>query len=82
MAFEPTELTLVGNGHIGKFQYSLADGGGWNVRSELDNRTLTVCHCHDWHKVERMRTHLEVQLWRASLTVRDKDSGVLFPDLS
>jgi hypothetical protein len=67
MALESVELTLLGNnGHVGKFRYSLAEGRGWDVRAEFDDRLLTARHCSDWHRVERLQVWLQAELWQPS----------------
>jgi hypothetical protein len=32
----------------------LGEAGGWDVRFEMDDRVVSVTHCADWHRVERI----------------------------
>jgi hypothetical protein len=38
-----------------------SDDDGWDVYSEVEGRLLSVTHCSDWHRVERVRAQLEAR---------------------
>jgi hypothetical protein len=55
--------TLAGSdGHTATLKYALAEGGGWDVLAQLDDRTVAVRHCSQWHGVERLYEWLRLQL--------------------
>jgi hypothetical protein len=63
MSFEAIELPLACHqGHTGKFSITLADGAGWDLVAELDDRIVTMQHCSDWHRVERLMARIEAEL--------------------
>lgn len=56
----------VGQLHAGQHTSSVrvqpADQGGWNLRVEIDGRVIAVEHFTDWHRVERRRASLELEM--------------------
>jgi hypothetical protein len=46
------------DGHTATFTYALAKEGGWEVRAEIDERTVAIRHCIEWHRVERLHEWL------------------------
>ena len=36
-----------------RFLVGSADGGGWELRDEMNDRTVHLTHYQDWHRVER-----------------------------
>jgi len=37
----------------------LAEAGGWEVHVEIDHRIVSIAHCADWHRVERLCAEIE-----------------------
>jgi hypothetical protein len=55
--------TLTGrDGHTAVIAYTLAATGGWDVRAQLDGRTIAMRHCIEWHGVERLYFWLRLQI--------------------
>jgi hypothetical protein len=40
--------------HVVKCRVVLSNDPGWDVYTELDGRLLSITHCTDWHRVERL----------------------------
>ncbi len=54
------ELTQAG--HVKRFSISEAGAGGWEVRVEQDSHVVRrVCYT-DWHRVERARLMMSLQV--------------------
>jgi hypothetical protein len=54
------ELTQAG--HVKRFSISEAGSGGWEVRVEQDSHVVrSVCYT-DWHRVERARLMMTLQV--------------------
>lgn len=44
-------------------RYSIAMiDGGWEVREERDSEVVKRVHLHDWHRVERARRSIAIEL--------------------
>ena len=44
-------------------RYSIAMiDGGWEVREERDSEVVRRVHLHDWHRVERARRSIAIEL--------------------
>ena len=39
---------------IAQCRIAVSDIAGWDVRLEVDGRTVAVTHCADWHRAERL----------------------------
>ena len=62
-----TVLLTPAEDQIVRCRIAVSDTSGWDVRLEIDGRTVALTHCPDWHHVERLCSTL-VSLWRASHT--------------
>ena len=45
----------------------LAEPTGWDIQLEIADRVVTVTHCSEWHRVERICSELQ-QIWAESHT--------------
>jgi hypothetical protein len=54
-ANEPTDAAEPKEGDASRCQVVIAPAGGWNVIVERSQRPMSVTHCDDWHRVERLR---------------------------
>jgi hypothetical protein len=59
-------LTPAGD-QVARCRIALSDTSGWNVRLEIDDRTVALTRCADWHHVERLCSTL-ARIWAASHT--------------
>jgi len=63
MSATPMFVSLDGDsGHDARCRIELSDGSGWNVLLEVDEHVVSVVHCTDWHRVERVCTSIK-QYW-------------------
>lgn len=61
-----TVLLTPAKDQIAQCRIALSDIAGWDVRLEVDGRTVALMHCADWHHVERLCSTLV--RWRTSHT--------------
>lgn len=49
-------------GHTRRFVIARAGALGWEVREEEDSRIVRTAHYTDWHRVERARAIIDLQV--------------------
>jgi hypothetical protein len=49
-------------GHVKRFSITEAAGAGWEVREESDSEIVRQVHYRDWHRVERAKWRIELQV--------------------
>ena len=49
-------------GHVKRFSITEAAGVGWEVREESDSEIVRQVHYRDWHRVERAKWRIELQV--------------------
>ena len=49
-------------GHVKRFSITAATGAGWEVREESDSEIVRRVHYRDWHRVERAKLRMELQV--------------------
>jgi hypothetical protein len=49
-------------GHTRRFVIARADAWGWEVREEEDSRIVRAARYSDWHRVERARALIDLQV--------------------
>lgn len=49
-------------GHVKRFSITEAPGEGWEVREEADSQVVRRVHHRDWHRVERAKRQMELQV--------------------
>jgi hypothetical protein len=49
-----TVLLTPAEDQIARCRIAVSDTSGWDVRLEIDGRTVALTHCTDWHHVERL----------------------------
>jgi hypothetical protein len=62
-----TVLLTPAEDRIARCRIAVSDTSGWDVRLEIDGRTVALTHCADWHRVERHCSTL-ASIWAASHT--------------
>jgi hypothetical protein len=53
---------LDGAGEQITLRVTLSHDGGWDLYLEVDGRLQFVTHCTDWHRLERARARIQVQI--------------------
>jgi hypothetical protein len=64
-----TVLLTPAGGQDARCRIVVSGTSGWDVRLEVDGRTVALTHCPDWHHVERRCSTL-ARIWAASHTER------------
>jgi hypothetical protein len=49
-------------GHVKRFTITEANGVGWEVCEESDSEIVRRIHYRDWHRVERAKRRIELQV--------------------
>jgi hypothetical protein len=62
-----TVLVTPAPDQIALCRIAVSDTSGWDVRLEIDDRTVALTYCVHWHRVERLCSIL-ASIWAASHT--------------
>jgi hypothetical protein len=49
-------------GHTARCTAAIAGDTGWNISLEIDDHIVSMTHCSDWHRVERVCAQIE-RVW-------------------
>jgi hypothetical protein len=49
-------------GHVRRFTIREAAGDGWEVREEQDSQVVRHVQYRDWHRVERARMRIDLEV--------------------